>query len=86
MKIKKDENQIIGNSTIDGPDDQSNRITWLVNNYLIQIASDGVSWTVLYQDPEDKRYWELTFPRSEIHGGGAPSLILISENDAKGKI
>ncbi len=85
MKIKLDEKEIVGGSTVNGADEQSKRITWLVNNYLIKIASDGIDWTVLYQDPEDKRYWELTFPNSELQGGGPPSLILLTETNAKNK-
>lgn len=85
MKIEANEDKIIGRTRLDGSDEQSERITWLVNNYLTKIVSDGVNWTILYQDPEDKRYWELVFPQGELQGGGPPSLLLISEVEAKSK-
>ena len=87
MKIDKEETKIIGSSSFDGfkiiADEQSKRIDWLVKHYLEKISSDGLNWTVLYQDPEDKRYWELEFPQSDEHGGGPPSLVLLSESDAE---
>jgi len=83
MKINPEEKSIVGGvSNMNNADEQSQRITWLVNNYLVKIASDGINWTILYQDPEDKRYWELIFPNSELQGGGPPSLIEISKEVA----
>jgi hypothetical protein len=28
----------------------------------------------LYQDPDDLRYWEFSYPHAEMHGGGPPML------------
>ena len=43
-------------------------------------TSDG--WRILYVDPNDGRYWELTFPRRELQGGGPQRLRLLSKEDA----
>jgi len=55
------------------------RIEKLVNEYLVKVATSAVwgDWQVLYRDPGDGRYWEKTFPQSEMAGGGPPSLTLI---------
>ena len=36
-------------------------------------------WTRLFRDKADGRYWERTYPQSELHGGGPPALRWISE-------
>ena len=58
------------------------RINKLIKNYLVKIATDKDGWEILYQDPKDKRYWEMVFPQSELQGGGAPLLVNISEEIA----
>ena len=85
MKIKPNEEQIAGATTKEEISEQSQRITWLVKNHFVKIASDGDNWTVLYQDPEDKRYWELYYPNSELHGGGPPALRRLSNSEAHSK-
>ena len=40
---------------------------------------------MLYRDPGDGRYWELAYPNGEMHGGGPPSLIMLTEQEAKTK-
>jgi hypothetical protein len=88
MKINKEETKIVGHWIFDGSkmttDEACKRIESLVAGYLIKITTDG-GWDILYQDPEDKRYWELIYPNSEMHGGGPPSLILLSEVQVKEK-
>ncbi len=68
-------------------DQNCQRIDWLVNNYLIKLANSALwgDWEILYKDPTDSRYWELSFPNSNLHGGGPPALQLISESAAKKK-
>ena len=89
MKIDKDEVEIIGNWIFKNPkmiaDDQCKRIDWLRANYLIQIATDESGWLKLYQDPEDKRYWQLDFRFGEMQAGGPPSLIWLPEPEARFK-
>ncbi|HPT12785.1 MAG TPA: Imm27 family immunity protein [Bacteroidales bacterium] len=79
MKLLRHEDKLIGawilkdNKVIE--DNICERINWLVSSYLIKIKTDTTGWCILYQDPEDKRFWELTYLQSELHGGGPPSLI-----------
>jgi hypothetical protein len=58
------------------------RIQWLTDSYFKQIAVDGNNWSALYKNPDDGSYWELTYPKSYMHGGGPPTLQRISEDDA----
>ncbi|MGJ0515579.1 MAG: Imm27 family immunity protein [Methylomicrobium sp.] len=58
------------------------RIHWLTDFYFEQIAVDGDNWSALYKNPDDRSYWELTYPKSYMHGGGPPTLQRISEVEA----
>jgi len=64
-------------------DSAAKRIDFLVASYLKKIAIREGGWTTLYQDPQDGRYWERTFPQSETQGGGPPVLKVISDSDAR---
>ena len=55
-------------------DNVSMRIKDLIVNYLSEIAMTDDGWQRLYQDPNDGRYWELSYPHSDWEGGGPPSL------------
>ncbi len=87
MKINKEETEIRcllslqKNKLTESP--ECERIHWLRNNYLIEIARNQAEWLILYQDPEDKRFWELRFEHAEMQGGGPPSLINISLEEVK---
>jgi hypothetical protein len=89
IKINKIENRLHGSWFYNGDsvveDGVSKRINLLIKDYLIKIATSQSGWKILYQDPEDKRYWELTYPDSESHGGGAPTLLNIREDEARQK-
>ena len=61
------------------------RIDRLINGLLIKIGTDLSGWETLYRDPQDGRYWELTFPQSEMQGGGPPRLRHISDKEATQK-
>ena len=61
------------------------RIEWLTRNRLEKVGSDPTGWELLYRDPRDGRFWELTYPRSGWHGGGPPMLAVISEATAQSK-
>lgn len=88
MRIKADEIEIKGNWVAEGgsvvADDNCRRIDWLTAN-LQRIYTDNSGWEILYQNPEDGRFWELTYPESGCHGGGPPSLRNITEEIAKTK-
>jgi hypothetical protein len=58
----------------------AHRINLLTKDYLTKIFS--VNWEILYQDPEDYRYWELTYPHGEYHGGGPPLLRYLTDEEA----
>ena len=49
---------------------------------LVKLASRAGGWISLYRDPEDNRLWELSYPQSEMHGGGPPLLRVVSRIDA----
>ncbi len=84
MKLQKEETKLIGKWIFeDGEfksDEIAKRIIFLKDNYLDKVAISESGWDILYQDPEDKRYWELTYPESELQGGGAPSLINLEKD------
>jgi hypothetical protein len=43
------------------------RIGWLTSEKLVQVAihPEYGAWEILYRDPGDGRFWELTFPHGE---------------------
>ncbi len=89
MKIEPNEILLKGNWVFkDGSmtnDSISQRIEKLTSEYLIEVGEDDSGWNKLYRDPEDNRYWELTYPESEAHGGGAPQLEFLSDRQVKSK-
>ena len=68
--------KVIGNDVCD-------RIDLLVSQYLVEVAGRG--WETLYQDPYDGRYWELTYPQGEMHGGGPARLTYLPDGRARVK-
>ncbi len=77
-------------STADGQargDTVCERIAWLLAHHLHKIADSPQSgaWETLYRDPDDGRYWERTYPQSEMHGGGPPQLKSIAAGEARKK-
>lgn len=87
MNLKKEEKLLSGNWVFENgeilEDPVTKRINNLKDNYLMKIAVDESGWVNLYQDPNDKRYWELKYESSDVHGGGAPLLVNITEKDAR---
>jgi hypothetical protein len=61
------------------------RIQELVAWHLQVVAADSAGWETLYRDPDDGRLWELTFPHSELQGGGPPQLRVIEGAEAETK-
>src|ERR1051325_8426335 len=61
------------------------RIEWLTKHKLQSIAKDSSGWETLYRDPRDGRLWELTYPQSEMHGGGPRRLHVVSRDEAATK-
>jgi len=89
MGISPEEVEIIGSWVmVNGrmtEDDTSQRISSLVKTELQQVATSKDGWEKLYRDPRDGRLWELTYPQSEMQGGGPPALLLISPEKAQEK-
>ena len=52
------------------------RIKWLTGHVFVLVGIEKKGgWEKLYRDPEDGRYWLLTYPFAELQGGGPPALI-----------
>ncbi len=90
MKIDPSENEIIGRWLPDNKgsvvaDEACLRIDALVGSYLTFLGRDANGWEALYQDPEDGRLWELTYPQTEMHGGGPSQLRCLSIQRAREK-
>jgi Immunity protein 27 len=66
-------------------DPDCERIEWLIGNHLVQLATDSSGWNELHRDPKDGRLWELTWPHTELHGGGPLCLSLMSDEAARAK-
>ena len=83
MKITSSETDIVGSWIVDGGkvrgDAACERIEWLTANHLRKVAVSPQSggWETLFQDPDDGRFWERTYPQGEMHGGGPPRLTLL---------
>ncbi|MEQ9110676.1 MAG: Imm27 family immunity protein [Rhodospirillaceae bacterium] len=63
-------------------DETCGLIRELVLSVFKKVANSEDGWDVLYLDPRDGRYWEMVFPQGEGHGGGPPSLMNLSKDEA----
>ena len=61
----------------------SSRIASLTKSHFKKLATRESGWTILYLDPSDGRYWELSHPQSELHGGGPPLLMQLDSTEAR---
>jgi hypothetical protein len=63
------------------------RIEWLTRSHLKKLASSPQwgDWEVLFVDPDDGRFWELTYPQGELQGGGPPQLQVLDKDVALAK-
>lgn len=89
IALRPEETVLIGNwdqvgGLVDG-DDNCKRIEQLIQEYLEHVATTDAGWTKLFVDKADGRYWELTYPHGEWHGGGPPTLTCISAVAARDK-
>jgi hypothetical protein len=89
MRIKPEEIEIVGGWVLrDGrmhKDEVSNRIEMILASELQKLATSQDGWERLYRDPNDERLWELTYPQSEMQGGGPRALIVNSPEAAAQK-
>lgn len=81
MRIDPGQTTIIGNwIQRDGKiveDAVCQRIRDLVNSHLTLLGRSEDGWNKLYLDDADLRFWELTLPWGEMHGGGPPKLEVV---------
>jgi len=61
------------------------RIEELTRRHLHEGARDESGWDILYVDPADDRFWELTYPDSGVQGGGPPRLACLIRDKAADK-
>jgi hypothetical protein len=89
MKLQPYETDLIGKWNVIGgkavEDETCQRIKSLLTGHLQELGRDQSGWDVLYRDPDDGRFWELTYPQSEMHGGGPPRLTCLTPEQANKK-
>jgi Immunity protein 27 len=91
MKINPEETELIGKWVVENgqvcADDTCERIKGLISQHFrkIAISKQWGAWETLFQDPEDGRYWEQTYPHGGWQGGGPPALKFLSREQAKAK-
>lgn len=91
MKLNPNEAELIGKWIAeDGQvraDSTCERVQWLTSHHLrkVAISKQWGAWETLFQDPDDGRFWERTYPQGHMHGGGPPTLKWIPNEQAKAK-
>ena len=90
-KLQPNERVLTGNWLVQAGharrDATCERIEWLTAHQLRKIADSPQwgAWKTLYRDLDDGRYWERTYPQSEMQGGGPPQLRHLTIDEAKQK-
>jgi hypothetical protein len=89
LKLAADETELVGRWLFKGPriirDAICERIERLIAEYLVSLGTDESGWDALYRDPVTGRLWELTWPQSDLHGGGPPRLRLVQADEVRPK-
>jgi hypothetical protein len=87
--LSKDETHLTGKWILENrrvvADETCRRIEHLIAHLLQKRAASPDGWSVLYQDPGDGRFWELTYPQSEMQGGGPPDLRALDPSEVRAK-
>jgi hypothetical protein len=88
IQLRPDEADLVGKwVSVNGKvvnDETCERIHLLIRDrYVEKVAGGG--WDTLYRDLNDGRYWELTYPQGEMHGGGPPRLTFLSMKQVREK-
>lgn len=91
VRIQSQETELVGKWIVEEgqirADATCERIKWLTTNHLkkITISKQWGAWETLFQDPDDGRFWEQTYPQSGMHGGGPPKLLVLTAEQAHAK-
>jgi len=91
MTLKSYETELIGNWINGGAGFVGDAVELRINKLIasdlekVAVSPETGAWETLYRDPNDRRYWELTYPRSEMLGGGPKRLANISDSAARSK-
>ena len=87
MALRPEEYELLGSWLPRGTgvagDSIEERIQSLIRDHLVRLGESDDGWQTLYLDPSDGRYWELSYPRSEMHGGGPARLAALTLDEAK---
>ena len=59
-------------------DESCRLIKHLITDHFKKVTERESGWAILYQNPLDGSYWELTYPQGELQGGGPPQLEKLS--------
>lgn len=82
MKPDLSEAYIIGKWILENgkvvADANCKRIDYLIHHYFTKVKTSPDGWFAVYQDPDTTFYWELSYPQSELQGGGPPKLYRIN--------
>jgi hypothetical protein len=46
---------------------------------LEEVRTDSAGWVVIFRHRDTNKLWELSYPQSELHGGGPRRLRLIGD-------
>ena len=89
MSLGPEEIELIGSwKSVNGrvtKDEPAQRIEVLVRRHLKPLAQSSSGWEKLFQDLSDGRFWELTYPASNLHGGRSPRLAVLTEDEARAR-
>jgi len=61
-------------------DNSSRRIDELIKGFS-RVAHREGGWTILFRNPLNGTYWEVTHPQSHMHGGGPRKLSRLSVSE-----
>ncbi len=64
-------------------DETCRRIELLLASHLKELCHDSTGWYTLLRDSRDGQLWELSYPESQMHGGGPPQLAIVSIEEAR---
>jgi len=91
MKLKPQATSLVGGWVTENgqlrADATCARISWLTSHHLrkIAISMKWSAWETSFPRPDDRRYWEQTYARGEMPGGGPPALNCLTREQAKAK-